>query len=56
VARRAPRHRDLILVHTIYGIPICTLIFRNYYATVVPGELIEASNVDGAGCCARSGR
>ena len=39
----------LILVHTIYGIPICTLIFRNYYATVVPGELIEASNVDGAG-------
>lgn len=39
----------LILVHTIYGIPICTLIFRNYYATIVPGELIEASNVDGAG-------
>jgi glucose/mannose transport system permease protein len=39
----------LILVHTIYGIPICTLIFRNYYATIVPAELIEASNVDGAG-------
>jgi glucose/mannose transport system permease protein len=39
----------LILVHVIYGIPICTLIFRNYYATVVPTELIEASNVDGAG-------
>jgi glucose/mannose transport system permease protein len=39
----------LILVHVIYGIPICTLIFRNYFATVVPTELIEASNVDGAG-------
>jgi glucose/mannose transport system permease protein len=39
----------LILVHVIYGIPICTLIFRNYFATVVPIELIEASNVDGAG-------
>jgi glucose/mannose transport system permease protein len=39
----------LILVHIIYGIPICTLIFRNYYATIVPGELVEASNVDGAG-------
>jgi len=39
----------LILVHTIYGIPICTLIFRNYYATTVPIEMIEASSVDGAG-------
>jgi len=39
----------LILVHVVYGIPICTLIFRNYYATIVPAELIEASNVDGAG-------
>ena len=39
----------LTLVHIVYGIPICTLIFRNYYATIVPVELIEASNVDGAG-------
>jgi glucose/mannose transport system permease protein len=39
----------LIFVHCIYGIPICTLIFRNYYATTVPKELIEASRVDGAG-------
>ncbi|MBI2200890.1 MAG: carbohydrate ABC transporter permease, partial [Armatimonadetes bacterium] len=38
----------LILVHVVYGIPITTLIFRNYYATV-PGELIEASKIDGAG-------
>jgi glucose/mannose transport system permease protein len=37
----------LILVHVIYGIPISTLIFRNYYLTV-PIELVEASNVDGA--------
>jgi glucose/mannose transport system permease protein len=39
----------LILTHCIYGIPICTLIFRNYYATTVPVELIEAGRVDGAG-------
>jgi glucose/mannose transport system permease protein len=39
----------LILVHIIYGLPICTLIFRNYYATTIPVELIEASTVDGAG-------
>ncbi|MDM4718700.1 carbohydrate ABC transporter permease [Micromonospora sp. WMMA1363] len=39
----------LIFVHCIYGIPICTLIFRNYYATTVPVELIEAAWVDGAG-------
>jgi glucose/mannose transport system permease protein len=38
----------LIFAHTVYGIPICTLIFRNYYATV-PGEMIEASRIDGAG-------
>lgn len=39
----------LMFVHIIYGIPICTLIFRNYYATTVPHELIEAARVDGAG-------
>jgi len=38
----------LVLVHVIYGIPITTLIFRNYYATV-PDELIEAGRIDGAG-------
>jgi glucose/mannose transport system permease protein len=45
----APGIPTLILVHCIYGIPICTLIFRNYYATTVPEELIEAGRVDGAG-------
>ncbi len=38
----------LVIVHVIYGIPITTLIFRNYYATI-PESLIEASRVDGAG-------
>jgi glucose/mannose transport system permease protein len=38
----------LILVHVIYGIPITTLIFRNYYAEV-PTEMIEAGSIDGAG-------
>lgn len=38
----------LILCHVVYGIPICTLIFRNYYATAVPTEIIEAARVDGA--------
>ncbi len=37
----------LVLVHVIYGIPITTLTFRNYYATV-PKELIEAARMDGA--------
>ncbi len=38
----------LILVHVVYGLPITTLMFRNYFAGV-PTELIEAASVDGAG-------
>lgn len=38
----------LVVVHVIYGIPITTLIFRNYY-TEVPTEMIEAAKIDGAG-------
>lgn len=38
----------LIFVHVVYGIPITTLIFRNYYAEV-PTELVEAAKIDGAG-------
>ena len=37
----------LIFVHVVYGIPITTLIFRNYYAAI-PNELLEASKIDGA--------
>ncbi|MBC7263725.1 MAG: carbohydrate ABC transporter permease [Chloroflexi bacterium] len=37
----------LIFVHVVYGIPITTLIFRNYYASV-PTELVEAARIDGA--------
>jgi glucose/mannose transport system permease protein len=38
----------LIFVHVVYGIPITTLIFRNYYASV-PTELVEAARIDGSG-------
>ncbi|MCB0076938.1 MAG: carbohydrate ABC transporter permease [Anaerolineales bacterium] len=38
----------LILTHVIYGIPITTLTFRNFYAAI-PSELIEAARIDGAG-------
>jgi glucose/mannose transport system permease protein len=38
----------LVVVHIIYGIPITTLIFRNYYVGI-PHELVEASRMDGAG-------
>ena len=37
----------LILAHIIYGIPITTLTFRNYYASI-PQELLEAAKIDGA--------
>ncbi|MCK6578722.1 MAG: carbohydrate ABC transporter permease [Anaerolineae bacterium] len=38
----------LILVHVVYGLPVTTLIFRNFYANI-PTELMEAARVDGAG-------
>jgi len=37
----------LVLVHIIYGIPITTLIFRNYYASIST-EVLEAGRIDGA--------
>ncbi|MBK5262010.1 MAG: carbohydrate ABC transporter permease [Peptostreptococcaceae bacterium] len=36
----------LIFTHTVYGLPISTLMFRNYYSEV-PDELIEAGVLDG---------
>lgn len=38
----------LVLVHVIYGLPICSLIFRNFFANI-PDELVEAARIDGAG-------
>ena len=36
----------LSLTHIIYGLPITTLIFRNYYAAI-PTEILDAAKVDG---------
>jgi glucose/mannose transport system permease protein len=36
----------LVLVHIVYGIPITTLIFRNYYAGI-SSEILEAGRIDG---------
>ncbi|MGH3714775.1 MAG: carbohydrate ABC transporter permease [Micromonosporaceae bacterium] len=44
----APGIPTLILVHIVFGLPICTLIFRNYYESI-PMDLMEAARVDGAG-------
>jgi glucose/mannose transport system permease protein len=38
----------LAFAHVVYGIPITTLIFRSYYATI-PEDLIEAARMDRAG-------
>lgn len=38
----------LVLVHTIFGMPILTLLFRNYFAAI-PEDLHKAARVDGAG-------
>ncbi len=38
----------LVLVHTVFGMPIVTLLFRNYFTTI-PDELFKAARVDGAG-------
>ena len=38
----------LVLVHTIFGMPILTLLFRNHFASI-PVELFKAARVDGAG-------
>ena len=37
----------LAMAHIIYGIPITTLTFRNYYAAL-PQELLEAAQIDGS--------
>ncbi len=36
----------IILIHTAFGMPLMTLLFRNYYASI-PIELFKAARVDG---------
>ncbi|MCO4785194.1 L-arabinose transport system permease protein AraQ [Marinomonas gallaica] len=38
----------LVLVHVVYGVAFTTLFFRNFYQSI-PGELIKAARLDGAG-------
>ena len=38
----------LVVVHVVYGLPIVSLIFRNYFANI-PDEMVEAARIDGAG-------
>jgi glucose/mannose transport system permease protein len=38
----------IVLIHTIFGMPVMTLLFRNYYSSV-PGELFKAARIDGGG-------
>lgn len=38
----------IVLVHTIFSMPVLTLLFRNYYAAI-PHELFQAARIDGGG-------
>jgi len=38
----------IVIVHTIFGMPILTLLYRNYFGAL-PEELFKAARVDGAG-------
>lgn len=38
----------IVLIHTIFGMPVMTLLFRNYYSSI-PGELFKAARIDGGG-------
>ncbi len=39
---------NIVLIHTIFGMPIMTLLFRNYYSGL-PVELFKAARIDGGG-------
>lgn len=45
----------LILVHVVYGLPVTTLLFRNFYVQI-PDELLESATLDGAGFFGLYGR
>ena len=38
----------LVMIHTVYGIPLTTMLFRNFYVSL-PDELMRAAIMDGAG-------
>jgi glucose/mannose transport system permease protein len=38
----------IVLIHVLFGLPLVTLFFRNYFAAI-PIELFNAARVDGAG-------
>ena len=38
----------IVVVHVVFGMPLMTLLFRNYYASV-PHELFQAARIDGGG-------
>lgn len=38
----------IVMVHVIFAMPVMTLLFRNYYASV-PHELFQAARIDGGG-------
>jgi glucose/mannose transport system permease protein len=38
----------LVLIHTVYGIPLTTMLFRNFFISL-PSELFKAAVIDGAG-------
>ena len=38
----------IVLVHLVFGMPVMTLLFRNYYASL-PQELFNAARIDGGG-------
>ncbi|MDA9405982.1 MULTISPECIES: carbohydrate ABC transporter permease [unclassified Bradyrhizobium] len=38
----------IVTIHTIFGLPTMTLLFRNYFASL-PVELFKAARIDGAG-------
>lgn len=38
----------IVIIHTIFGMPLMTLLFRNYYVAI-PQELFKAARIDGGG-------
>jgi glucose/mannose transport system permease protein len=38
----------IVLVHCVFGMPVLTILFRNYYVSV-PQELFKAARIDGGG-------